>query len=118
MIRDISNNMRVQKNHIENVVNRINKLRMNETDYKNVPEELKPLADSVVKLIADQDSLKGFGKLAFDRKSAEKLSRAYEMLSAQDDANAVYDEDTQAALNLLVESVDELNKYPDGAGRI
>ena len=54
--RELQVEIGATRNRIDTNIKRISRLMTNETDLKNIPEEAKPLARLVVKMLADHDS--------------------------------------------------------------
>ncbi|MCQ2300036.1 MAG: hypothetical protein MJZ81_07940 [Bacteroidales bacterium] len=91
---------------IDRTVNRIKALRQNETDYKNVPEHLKPLADRLIAMVATHDE--GANKLAFGTTQAQALAASYSALVAEH--KEAFDADMNELLHQLQLHMDALNE--------
>ena len=77
-------------------VKKLDKLRRNESDYKHVPEELKPMVDALVSAFAENSAM------VFDAKRAERLAAAYAKLKELDsDLAEFYTEDVQAMIEYV-----------------
>lgn len=98
---------------------RLNKLIVNETDEKNVPEGFKSIVLTALRPLVENDSKPYSTKfLANDAKSAEENARIHgvlqRMIGEDLDLSAIDDEETQdavlMALNSIREGMEEFNK--------
>lgn len=99
-------NMDSMHRKIQNNVKWIKDLRMHETDYKNIPEDLKPLADDVVKLFASEDQFGG--SLVWNKNDAEKLMEKYSRLQANPITEEMYSDDVMENLMNLHQAMIDL----------
>lgn len=104
--RNESDRMHSLKQQINRTVNAIRGLRMHETDYKNVPEHLKPMADALLGMVAEHDT--GSNKLAFSTDEAQKLAMAFAGLGS--DSELLFDEEVYDTLVNLQEHMNALNE--------
>lgn len=88
-------NLKIQKD-IQNKVRKLKNLRMHETDYKNIREEYKPLADALVNLFTISDA-EG-GDLIWSKDVAAQLISKYEMLVTNELTEDAYSDDVMEAL--------------------
>lgn len=90
-------------NHIKAVVKRLNDRIVNESDYKNVKEGMKPAVQDLVRTFID-----GFGSLVFDQRKADRLRAVYDKLAVADsDESAFYSDDVAAMIGELAELAGE-----------
>ena len=89
-------------------VKRLNNLRVNETDQKHVPQELKHLADEVMRVFTDS----GLSSLAFSAKRTANLRRTYSILAELQEDWAYYWDDE------LEKMIDDLAKLSEQYGAI
>lgn len=86
------------RRHITKMVKYLDTLRRKESDYKHVPEELKPTVNALVAAFAEHSSM------VFDSKRAERIAQAYSKLQALDnDLAAYYDPDVQARIEYIAD---------------
>lgn len=100
---------------IQHNVKWLKDLRMHETDYKNIPEDLKPLADDVVNLFVESD--KWGGSIVWSKKDAEKLAEKYERLQYSEMTEDLYSDDVMENLINLKLAMDDLSKAREMGNR-
>lgn len=94
--RETRENTAAVRKRIVKMVKALDKLRRHETDYKHVPEELKPVVNALVSAFAENSSM------VFDSKRAEQIADAYRKLKELDsDLSAFYDEDIQEMIEYV-----------------
>lgn len=110
--RELSEKAASKQRHIKRVVSRLNDIRTNETDYRNIPEHLKAFVDDVVREFTD-----GFGSTVFSAKQADRLRTLYAALQQQDEGTSVaYDSDMQDTLDALHEWAERYQQVKTGSG--
>lgn len=114
-IKELSHKSAGKVNHIRNVVRRLHSLRAQETDYKNIPEDLKAFVGDVVKLFGNN-----FGSTVWSHEQADKVVSLYTKLN---DANGpyaeiapFYDEDMLGTLQALSEWAKKYEQLSHGKG--
>jgi len=78
-VRKLTQQTRQMQEKIATRVRKLDKLRRQETDYKNIPEAFKPAVDTLVSMFADN-----FGTMVFDKQRADRLSAIYHKLLTVD----------------------------------
>ena len=119
----------VYRRRIARRVGRVNDLIIHETDYRNVPEEYKPLAIALVGAFLAHDAVKSMEadpkhpghmrrtadyngtNFLTDARSAAKLLSAYAAL-AEDKANPVYDDEI---MDELADALATLQEYGEAS---
>lgn len=96
--RDAREKITASRRRITKMVKYLDTLRRKESDYKHVPEELKPTVNALVAAFAEHSSM------VFDSKRAERIAQAYSKLQALDnDLAAYYDPDVQARIEYIAD---------------
>lgn len=94
--RDAREKITSSRRRITKMVKYLDTLRRKESDYKHVPEELKPTVNALVAAFAEHSSM------VFDSKRAERIAQAYSKLQALDnDLAAYYDPDIQEKIEYI-----------------
>lgn len=106
-IRDATLAANTSKRKIGRTIRQLDGLIRRETDYKNVPEELKPLIESVLKMFASHDA--DGNRIVFNREMAEILNTEYRRLLDRDDIGAMLDEDVADQIADLAKNFDLIN---------
>ena len=78
-VRKLTQQARQMQEKIATHVRKLDKLRRQETDYKNIPEAFKPAVDTLVSMFTDN-----FGTMVFDKQRADRLSAIYHKLLTVD----------------------------------
>ena len=78
-VRKLTQQARQMQEKISTRVRKLDKLRRQETDYKNIPEAFKPAVDTLVSMFTDN-----FGTMVFDKQRADRLSAIYHKLLTVD----------------------------------
>ena len=114
-VRDMNMKAAQHRKHLAAQVKKLDGLIRHETDYKHVPEELKPLVEAFVGAFTE----KGAG-IVFDKKQADKLSRVYRKLLQTDGSmnqlGYLYDEDVMRRLDELNDLLEEELAVRSGKG--
>lgn len=103
-VRKLTQQARQMQEKITTRVRKLDKLRRQETDYKNIPEAFKPAVDTLVSMFTDN-----FGTMVFDKQRADRLSAIYHKLLTVDGNDPMatltpyYDPDVEADLEALAE---------------
>lgn len=103
-VRKLTQQARQMQEKIATHVRKLDKLRRQETDYKNIPEAFKPAVDTLVSMFTDN-----FGTMVFDKQRADRLSAIYHKLLTVDGNDPMatlapyYDPDVEADLEALAE---------------
>ena len=103
-VRKLTQQARQMQEKIAARVRKLDKLRRQETDYKNIPEAFKPAVDTLVSMFTDN-----FGTMVFDKQRADRLSAIYHELLTADGKDPMaalqpfYDPDVEADLKALAE---------------
>lgn len=88
--------------HIQKGVKALHNLRVNETDYKNIPEHLKAFVGDVVKIFGDS-----YGSMVWSSQKASQISELYAKLKSPDgpyaEISPFYDPDMEETLHELSE---------------
>lgn len=105
--RDVRADINSLKNKIQHNVKWVKNLRINETDYKNIPEGLKPMADKFVEIFLDKD--KPIGSVVFSSKDAAILAEKYAKLAENSNTEDMYSDDVLEMLQNVEKSVETLN---------
>lgn len=96
--RDAREKITASRRRITKMVKYLDTLRRKESDYKHVPEELKPTVNALVAAFAEHSSM------VFDSRRAERIAQAYSKLQALDnDLAAYYDPDVQARIEYIAD---------------
>ena len=96
--RDSREKITASRRRITKMVKYLDTLRRKESDYKHVPEELKPTVNALVSAFAEHSSM------VFDSRRAERIAQAYSKLQALDnDLAAYYDPDVQARIEYIAD---------------
>ena len=106
-IRDATLAANQSKRKIGRTIRQLDGLIRRETDYKNVPEELKPLVETVLKMFASHDA--DGNRIVFNREMAEILNTEYRRLLDRDDIGAMLDEDVADQIADLAKNFDLIN---------
>ena len=88
-------NLKIMKD-IQAKVRKIKNLRLRETDYKNIREEYKPLADALVNLFTTSDAQGG--SIIWSKEVAAQLAEKYELLGRSELTDDAYSDDVMEAL--------------------
>lgn len=84
-----------------------------EDDYRNVPEELKPLVETLLSMVAAHDE--GGASIAWNKKQAQRLTQMYANLLSQDSPSGLNFDDSILA---MLENVSDLMDSITGANRL
>lgn len=84
-----------------------------EDDYRNVPEELKPLVETLLSMVAAHDE--GGASIAWNKKQAQRLTQMYANLISQDSPSGLNFDDSILA---MLENVSDLMDSITGANRL
>lgn len=114
-IKELSHKSAGKVNHIKNVVRRLHSLRAQETDYKNIPEDLKAFVGDVVTLFGNN-----FGSTVWSHEQADKVVSLYTKLNNANGPYAeiapFYDEDMLDTLQALSEWAKKYEQLSHGKG--
>lgn len=112
-IREYAQKATSRMRHIRKNVKGLNDMLLHETDYKNVPEELKAYVGDVVTTFGEK-----FGSMVFSGKQAKELLATYEKLRNSDSSfmQAQYDEDLASTLHALNEWAEKYQQLK-GSGK-
>lgn len=114
-IKELSHKSAGKVNHIRNVVRRLHSLRAQETDYKNIPEDLKAFVGDVVTLFGNN-----FGSTVWSHEQADKVVSLYTKLNNANGPYAeiapFYDEDMLDTLQALSEWAKQYEQLSHGKG--
>ena len=95
------------RRRVEKGVKALDNLIRRETDYKNVPEELKPVIETLISTLAKRDA-NGLS-MVWDKDSAKRLSTMYDRLLTQDTPGGfILDEDMKDAIDSLNRLMDDI----------
>lgn len=103
-VRKLTQQARQMQEKIATRVRKLDKLRRQETDYKNIPEAFKPAVDTLVSMFTDN-----FGTMVFDKQRADRLSAIYHKLLTVDGNDPMaalkpfYDPNMEEYLDALTE---------------
>lgn len=103
-VRKLTQQARQMQEKIATHVRKLDKLRRQETDYKNIPEAFKPAVDTLVSMFTDN-----FGTMVFDKQRADRLSAIYHKLLTVDGNDPMatlkpfYDPNMEEYLDALTE---------------
>lgn len=96
--RKVRESVAASRKRIVKMVKTLDKLRRHETDYKHVPEELKPVVNALVSAFAENSSM------VFDSKRADRIAAAYAKLKELDnDLAAFYDDDIRESIEYIAD---------------
>ena len=103
VIRELSRKSAAAERRITTTIKKLNNMLLHETDYKNVPEELKGFVADVVKTFGID-----FNGMVFSKKQAESLVSIYDHLQKNDSSfmQSMYNEDIAEMMSDLVEYAD------------
>ena len=114
-VRDMNMKAAQHRKHLAAQVKKLDGLIRHETDYKHVPEELKPLVETFVGAFAE----KGAG-IVFNKQQADKLSSVYRKLLQTDGSmnqlGYLYEEDVMAKLDELNDLLEDELAVRSGKG--
>lgn len=106
--RDLAQKIRTARNIVRRSVMRVNKALTQETNQKHVPEELKGLAEAIVKSFADADK---YGRgIILSQSECGKILTEYAYLMQRDGDLDSYGYDADM-LSMLAQLQDQLEQY-------
>ena len=120
--RQASQRMGVEKRKISRNVKKLASLRFNEQDYKNIPEELKPAVEAMLRKIVNHDAVQGGHPLVWSWNDARKVSgdlsavesidhKALEEFGIDDDVQEILDGIEQDLYQLtMLDNTNELTR--------
>lgn len=108
-VRDMNHKASQYRKHLAARVKKLDELIRHETDYKHVPEDLKPLVETFVAFFANE----GTG-IVFDKNKADKLANVYRKLREVD--GDLYDEDVQWIMDEMSSLLEQELQTRNGKG--
>lgn len=108
-VRDMNMKAAQHRKHLAAQVKKLDGLIRHETDYKHVPEDLKPLVETFVAFFANE----GTG-IVFDKNKADKLANVYRKLREVD--GDLYDDDVQWIMDEMSSLLEQELQTRNGKG--